>query len=84
MNAAFKPLLPAGSAEPTPRLSFTAKVLRQPATVASFQPASRACTAPASPANHQPRVTLERQGDRISRILITCACGEVIELDCRY
>jgi hypothetical protein len=25
-----------------------------------------------------------REGDRITRLLITCACGERIEIDCLY
>ena len=30
------------------------------------------------------RVECIRQGDKITRLVITCACGERIELDCLY
>ena len=29
-------------------------------------------------------VTLEKDGERVTRIRIACRCGEVIELDCEY
>jgi hypothetical protein len=32
----------------------------------------------------EPRVTLQRDGDRISAIHIQCACGQVVELACVY
>ena len=67
---------------------------------AAFQPleAKRASArapspspAPARPASapngHPPGIpTLEviRDGDRVSRIQVRCACGELIELDCDY
>jgi hypothetical protein len=61
-------------------------------------PASRAETAPSfvpletrghirhqahAPAS-QPVVTLQRDGERVTAIRIECACGQVIELVCRY
>ena len=38
----------------------------------------------AAPAACAPRMTLQRNGDRVSVIRIECACGEVIELNCVY
>lgn len=32
----------------------------------------------------QPKVTAEKEGDRITKIRIQCTCGQVIELDCQY
>jgi hypothetical protein len=32
----------------------------------------------------QPKVHLEREGDRITRIEITCSCGQILELKCQY
>jgi hypothetical protein len=29
-------------------------------------------------------VTLEREGERVSRIRIECTCGQTIELACAY
>ena len=42
--------------------------------------ASQAATHSAS----SPKVTLEREGDRITRIEIQCTCGQIIELQCLY
>ena len=43
---------------------------------------------PAVPAAHsgdtQPAVTLKRDGDRITHIVVRCACGQVTELACEY
>ncbi len=87
MNPSFKPLLTAVPAEANRRTSFTARVVRQPAA-SPFQAAAPVVHAhgpSAAPGSAgQPQVTVERQGDRISRIIVTCSCGEVIELDCRY
>jgi hypothetical protein len=32
----------------------------------------------------QPKVTLHRDGDRISGIHIQCSCGQIIDLTCSY
>jgi len=32
----------------------------------------------------QPKVTLHREGDRISAIHIQCSCGQIIDLTCSY
>jgi len=32
----------------------------------------------------QPKITLQREGEVVSRIRIQCTCGQVIELDCTY
>jgi hypothetical protein len=65
--------------------SFRLTILPQAQQAAPFQPVA---TAP-SPAGNQlspkePQVTLEREGDRITRIKIQCVCGQVLELDCAY
>ncbi|HEY0945619.1 MAG TPA: hypothetical protein VGD81_10140 [Opitutaceae bacterium] len=31
-----------------------------------------------------PRVECVRQGDKVVRIVVTCSCGERIEIDCLY
>lgn len=38
--------------------------------------------APETPA--EPNVEVVRQGDKIVRIIVTCACGERIEVECLY
>jgi hypothetical protein len=37
-----------------------------------------------SAAANDPRVTLQREGDRVSAIRIQCACGRTAELACVY
>jgi len=32
----------------------------------------------------EPRVTLQRDGGRVSSIRVQCSCGQVIELACVY
>jgi hypothetical protein len=32
----------------------------------------------------QPKITCQRDGDRITQIRIQCTCGQVIELTCDY
>lgn len=36
------------------------------------------------PANEGPSVEVVKQGDKVIRILVTCGCGEKIEVDCLY
>jgi len=38
--------------------------------------------APASAAG--PHVEVVKQGDKVMRIVITCGCGEKVEVDCLY
>jgi hypothetical protein len=35
-------------------------------------------------ANHTPKISVQREGDKITKIQITCSCNQVIELDCVY
>jgi hypothetical protein len=53
------------------------------------EPTNRETVAESAPVRtgtppHSPTVTLQREGDRVTRIQVQCACGEVIELDCEY
>lgn len=36
------------------------------------------------PAPEGPSVEVVKQGDKVVRILVTCGCGEKIEVDCLY
>jgi len=38
----------------------------------------------ASHNGESPRIECVREGDRITRLVITCGCGERIEIDCLY
>jgi len=52
----------------------------------SFRPLGQAGAAPAPGADfrHEPRVSLQRDGDRVTGIRIQCTCGQMIELACLY
>lgn len=32
----------------------------------------------------EPKITLEREGDRITHILVQCSCGKVLTVACEY
>ncbi len=38
----------------------------------------------AQPAQHGPNVEVVKQGDKIVRLVVTCSCGERIEVECLY
>ncbi len=48
-------------------------------TIPHFAPkgGSPACT-------NTPKVTLQKEGDKVTQIRIQCTCGQVIELACQY
>ncbi len=50
--------------------------------VAPGRPAAHGHGAVAHPA--AAKVDCIREGDRVTRIIVTCACGERIEVDCLY
>ncbi len=33
---------------------------------------------------HEPTVECVKQGDKVTHLIVTCACGERIEIDCLY
>jgi hypothetical protein len=68
MNNAFIPLVPE-----------TAMVPASPAD--SFVPVA---VATASDPAHAPKLTLKRDGDRVTHITVRCTCGQSIELACEY
>jgi len=36
------------------------------------------------PGGDSPNVEVVKQGDKVARIVVTCSCGERIELECIY
>ena len=48
--------------------------------IAEPVPASR----PAEESTTDPRITLIKEGNTVKAIRVTCSCGEVIQMDCRY
>jgi hypothetical protein len=94
MIAAFVPLV-AGS---LPTAAPTAPSRLKPISIepTSFERATpegckvRPESAPSAPASTPhvqhgpPKVSVERQGEKISHIRIECSCGQVTELKCEY
>ena len=80
----FVPLISTASNASSERANFQATILPQPDHAQKFQAAE--ASAPASPAHAacEPRVSVHRDGDRISGIHIQCSCGQVINLACVY
>lgn len=37
-----------------------------------------------APAGATPHVEVVKQGDKVMRIIVTCACGEKVEVECLY
>lgn len=80
----FVPLTLGAATEGEGAAVFKAYVVKNQAdtpfqSLAHLLPAP-ACAAPAG----GPKIELERNGRTITRIRITCTCGQVHELDCRY
>jgi hypothetical protein len=77
----FVPNRPAATAG-MPESSAQLKVLPQVEPKPAFK------SIDPSPTAHrhgtEPRVTLQRDGDKVTGIRVECACGQVIELACSY
>lgn len=83
---AFVPLTPAkpGAA---PRGDLSVTIVPQAQNVIAFSPLGERKSGAATAENGQacePRITLQRDGDRVSAIHVQCSCGQVIELACVY
>ncbi len=69
------------------RKTITEAALR-PAVSPLTAPAIRPGARPGSPAPHAhgegAQVEVIKQGDKVTRLVVTCACGERIEIDCLY
>lgn len=45
---------------------------------------ARSITADLAAPAHGPAVECVKQGDKVVRLIVTCTCGERIEVDCLY
>ena len=93
MKNDFVPFLPTPGSAPKAQEAFRLKVVAPAVPAAGFTPIAAHSPAAASPheacapsnvVGQPPRVTVQREGDRITHILIQCGCGQVIELACTY
>jgi hypothetical protein len=82
-DSAFAPLASSPS-QAAGRSDFQVTLVSREAATHSFHPVGHAPLSTAPGAGLEPRVTLQRDGDRISLIRIQCTCGHVIELSCAY
>jgi len=39
---------------------------------------------PAGEDNHGPNIEVVKQGDKVIRLIVTCSCGERMEVECLY
>ena len=81
----FVPLALAASA-PRNRAEFQVTVLTQAEQAQALQsvgPKPAATPVPQAP-TCEPKVTLQREGERVTAIHIECTCGLIIELACDY
>ncbi|MBC8096256.1 MAG: hypothetical protein H7Y43_10615 [Akkermansiaceae bacterium] len=85
-DTAFIPLSSAAPAT-QPNGDYKLTVLSSPDKAQPFRPLGQSpAAAPTSAhqSNCEPRVTVQREGDRVSGIQVHCSCGQVIELACVY
>ena len=89
MAEPFIPFVPgAAPVSPAPETSIGLKVLPSPAGAASpFSPVPGSAAhlhGAAAAGAPQPKISVRREGDKITGIRIECVCGHVIDLACSY
>ena len=82
MNDSFVPLSPAAAGQN--RSDFRVAIVSPPENLQPFRPLGHAGNKSGAGDACEPRVTLQRDGGRVTVIRIQCACGQVIELACVY
>ena len=85
----FVPLVSAAPNASSDGANFQATIVSHPDNAQKFQAAESSIPnspAPAAARNSQcePRVNIQRDGDRVTGIHIQCSCGQVIDLACVY
>jgi len=82
-NSSFVPFVTARAAAPAPPAPGAPQLAD---SAGAFRPLTvGAAAGPEAPhPAREPKVALEREGDRVSRIRIECSCGHTIELACTY
>lgn len=69
------------------RRDFRVSVIPQNSQARPFQTLESSAPAPAGLApgkNCEPRLSVQRDGDRITGIRIQCTCGQVLDVACLY
>jgi hypothetical protein len=82
----FVPLTAAPA--PPERREFNVSVIQNGAAPKNFQSLTMPPSAPAAPLaakkSCEPRVSVQRDGNRVTHLRIQCTCGEVLDLACLY
>lgn len=95
MNPRFKPLIAEPEKGAATTRPFQLKVVPAAEASAPFKPLSSVLSSlKGAPAGSEqeidpegqvdPKLETKRDGDKISRITVTCNCGRVHEIDCEY
>ena len=84
MNKGFVPFAAAAPAPAPGGTHPRATVVTDATSAKPFRPVSEGVPACPTAAGAEPKVTLERDGDRITRIKVECGCGRITELVCSY
>ncbi|MGD1019063.1 MAG: hypothetical protein ABSA12_07060 [Verrucomicrobiia bacterium] len=63
---------------------FTPFVIPNKSASTGAPPSPSAAGPQPSHADSQPTITLKRDGDRITHIIVRCSCERVVELACEY
>jgi len=86
MKKDFVPFLAARGDGSSPLTESRTEVVAGSGAAMAFRPLSQATAHPSTlpTAPGEPTMTLEREGNRVTRIKIQCPCGNVVELLCDY
>ena len=95
MNPRFKPLISQAAETGATQRPFNLKIVSAESTAAPFRPLSSVLPAAKGGAVSSgsaidpegvvdPKLELKRQGDKITRISVTCNCGRLHEIECDY
>ena len=82
----FVPLAAPSAVATSPTGVTQTKAPGEASSAKVFRPLHDAVAASPSAAHipGEPKITFERDGDRVTRIRIQCSCGHTLELDCAY
>jgi hypothetical protein len=95
MNPRFTPLLKTSAESVGQKQPFKLKILPAEEIKTPFQTlASAISTSNAGKGRnardhqddheHEPKIDLKRDGEKITRLTVTCGCGSVMEIECEY
>jgi len=83
MSQGFVPFSASASGVRPAEASSRAKVVPGPKVVSAFRPLTESSLPGATaPGDQEPKITIQRDGSRVTRITVQCACGHTIELAC--